>query len=380
MRRSALLVVLLLVAWRAPQARAQQALELTLEVGEQRVLSSDGVNSYSEGVTGVIDVRLTKDGSSFVVVGQRAGRTSLLFMMSDGHQVQYRVVVDDSGQSSGAGPDGAPSQIGVAARDNIRLDFYFVQLMRDDGHQVGVSWPASIGGGSLAGSFDLLSGSFSEATAVVTEQALPRLDLAQSAGWAKLMRQAAVITANGTEANFSGGGEVNIPVESALAVGVRQISFGSSVKVQPRYDRSTGRIELTIHAEVSDLASDHGSGIPGRVTSNLDSVVNLELGQSLVLAGLSAHSESSSTTGLAGLSQIPILGVLFGSHRSALEQTQNLIFIVPSVVDSVPVDAREHVKEALDAFREFDGDFEQASLPSTSAPSSTPIAPKGGEP
>lgn len=197
---------------------------------------------------------------------------------------------------------------------------------------------------------------------MVTDQALPRLDLAQSTGFAKLMRQTALIAVNGSEATFSGGGEVNIPVDSALAVGLRQISFGTQVRVRPRYDRESGRIELTVHAEVSDLTSDRGTGVPGRVTSTLDSVVNLELGQSLVLAGLTATSEAESTTGLPGLSQIPILGLLFGAHQSRREHTENLVFIVPSVVDAVSLDARERIRDALRTFAEWDGDDDEPLL------------------
>ena len=51
---------------------------------------------------------------------------------------------------------------------------------------------------------------------VVEDEALLRLDMAQAAGYAKLVRQAAVITQNGAEAQFSGGGEVNIPVQGSL--------------------------------------------------------------------------------------------------------------------------------------------------------------------
>src|SRR5437016_3804686 len=75
------------------RAASEQLLELTLEVGEQRVIASDGVTSYSEGISGVVDVRLTKDGQSFVVVGLRPGLTSLLFMMNGGRQLQYRISV-----------------------------------------------------------------------------------------------------------------------------------------------------------------------------------------------------------------------------------------------------------------------------------------------
>jgi pilus assembly protein CpaC len=250
----------------------------------------------------------------------------------------------------------------VQARDNIRLDFYFVQLSRDDRNQLGLAWPASFGGGSASAAFDFRSGELSDATAVITDQALPRLDLAQAQGWAKLLRQASVIAANGSEADFSGGGELNIPVQTALSVGMRQIAFGSDVRVQPRYDHETGRIELTIHAEVSDLASDHGSGIPGRTVAALDSSVNLELGQSLVLAGLTARSDTHERSGLAGLSQIPLIGPLFGSTAQRSEHTENLIVIVPSVVDAVSLEARERVREALAQWSRFEGDLERTPL------------------
>jgi pilus assembly protein CpaC len=335
------------------------------------VLSSGGIRSYSEGTTGIVDVRLTQDGTSFVLVGLRPGNTTLLLMTEAGGELHYRITVTDPTRETQK-PEALPP---VQARDNVRLDFYFVQLSRDGSGQVGIEWPASYGGGSVSAQVDLRSGTFEDATAVVTDQALPRLDLAQAEGWAKLLRKAAVVTANGTEATFGGGGEVNIPVESALSVGLRQIQFGSTVRVLPRYDQESGRLELTIHAEVSDLSSDRGSGIPGRVTSTLDSVVNLELGQSIVLAGLTARSETGSATGLPLLSQIPILGALFGTQRSRQEHTENVIFIVPSVVDAVSLDARDHLRQALDAFEQFDGE-----LASESTVGPAPVARKKAAP
>lgn len=358
--------------WMAGAAWAQQTLdlELELELSEQRVLPSAGVRSYSEGLPGIVDVRLTQDGSQFVIVGQRAGVTSLLLVMMDGTQVQYRIIVDapNAAGATAVAPQ-QPHPVGrVEARDNVRLDFYFVQLSRDDRDRIGMAWPAVFGAASMSASYDLMQTSFTEASATVTDQALPRLDFARAQGWAKLLRNAAVITANGTEATFAGGGEVNLPVESALSVGVRQIAFGSNVRVLPRYDRESGRIELVIHAEVSDLSSDHGSGVPGRVTAALDTVVNLELGQSLVLAGLTAQSESSSNTGLPWLSQIPIVGRLFGTVESRSERSENLIFIVPSVVDAVPRDAHERVREALEVFRTYEGDLDASELRREPAP------------
>lgn len=355
-------IAALVGTWLFGSVEAQDQHMISLAVGEQRVLASEGVQSFSEGVEGIVDVRLTRDGSHFVVVAKRPGTTSLLLIRQDGSEQHYAIDVFDPVESEASRPQVDPVGA-VAPRDNIRLDFYFVQLANDDRLDIGMAWPAQVGGGSLSASFDLMAGRFTHATAAVTDQALPRLDMAQSRGWAKLRRQAAVITANGTEATFAGGGELNVPIEGGLSASVRAIEFGSEIRVLPRYDRESGRIELHIHADVSDLASDRGTGVPGRITSTLDSVVNLELGQSLVLAGLSAHSESGSRSGLPVLSQIPILGALFGSHASRAEGSENVIFIVPTVVESISPRSRETIDEALRVFREYDGDLEAARLP-----------------
>ncbi|MBN1656262.1 MAG: pilus assembly protein N-terminal domain-containing protein [Deltaproteobacteria bacterium] len=356
------LLTLLLICVDNSRARRLDEIQLTFEVGEQEVISSDGVQSYSEGTPGIIDVRLTKDGSQFVLVGRQPGVTTLLFIMMNGDEQHYRIVVSDS-QSRSKRDVLREEQPGrVVPRDNIRLDFYFVQLSTAYRHQIGLGWPGAVSGGQFSASFDLMSGSLTEATAVVTDQALPRLDIAQSNGWAKLLRQAAVITVNGGEATFSGGGEVNVPIQGALTSGVNKIEFGSHIKIQPRYDRESSRIELAIHADVSDLSDDSGTGVPGRITSTLDTKVNLELGQSLVLAGLTSRSQTRNQTGLSFFSQIPIIGILFGSNAVRNQESENLVFILPTVVDAVSMKARGRVAEALAIYRDFSGDLGEVRL------------------
>lgn len=340
-------------------AQSADVVDLTLDVGEQRVIPTDGVRSYSEGAAGVVEVRLTRDARQFVLVGQKPGVTSLLLMLSDGRERQWKITVRDPGSAS-VRPDAALSA--VVPRDNVRLDFYFVELRASSDTKLGVSWPSTFGGGQLRASFDVLGGGFQSAAAVITDQALPRLDLARTVGWAKILRQAAVVTANGTEATFSGGGEVNIPVRGALAAEIRSIEFGSSVKVLPRFDQQTGRIELTISAEVSDLTDDNGTGAPGRATANLQTVVNLELGQSLVLGGLTARSESRSKAGIPWLSQIPVLGIFFGSTSYRKEDSENVVLIVPTVVNAVSVSARERIREALSIYESYDGLLDKSTL------------------
>ena len=336
-----------------PSPAIAQIEELSLNVGEQRVISADNVRSYSEGTRGVVDVRLTKEGTQFVIVALAPGNSTLLLLMLDSSEKHFRISVTDPNKPA----RGDPAEINVKARDNVRLDFYFVQLSKTYGLQLGLGWPTMFAP-KMSAAFNLQTSSLDSATAVVSDQALPRLDMAQNTGWAKVMRQAAIVTANGEKASFAGGGEVNFLVQSAMTTGVQRIPFGSTIDVEPAYDAKTGRIELHLHADISELQADGGTGVPGRMTSTLDTVVNLELGQSLILGGLTARSERSSKRGLPVLSQIPILGVLFGTHSNTEDQSENIVVIVPSVVDSVSMQNRERVKEALRQYVEYTGDLE----------------------
>ncbi|HEY5960500.1 MAG TPA: hypothetical protein VIV60_28300 [Polyangiaceae bacterium] len=353
---------------------------LELEIGEQKVIPSDNVQSYSEGVKGIVDVRLTKDASQFVMVGLREGSSTLLFLMNDGSERYYKITVTD--------PTKAQKQLEkkpqalVEARDNIRLDFYFVQLSKNSGYQIGLGWPASVGP-TMSASLNAQTGTLDSATVVISNQALPRLDFGQSSGWAKIMRQAAVVTANGEKASLAGGGEVNVAIKSAMTTGIQKITFGSQVDVEPRYDSDTGRIEMRLHADVAELEDDHGTGVPGRTTTALDTVVNLEIGQSLILGGLNSKSERASKSGIPLLSQIPILGVLFGSHGHTQSESENVVVIVPSVVDAVSMQDRDRVNKALSRYDDYSGNLEDgerfvppSKLTHLKASSSTTPRPK----
>ncbi|MGC4068888.1 MAG: pilus assembly protein N-terminal domain-containing protein [Polyangiaceae bacterium] len=343
------------VATNAPTPTVRSE-SLELEVGEQRVISSEGVQSYSEGSKGIVDVRLTKDASQFIVVGLREGTTTVLFLMLDGTEKHVRITVSDPNAQKAQGN----TLRAVEARDNIRLDFYFVQLNRSSGYQIGLGWPGTVAP-TMSATMDLTTGRLDSATAVISNQALPRLDMGQSSGWAKIMRQTAVVTANGEKATFSGGGEVNVAITSAMTTGIQKIPYGSQIEVEPIYDSKSGRIELRIHADVSELETDQGTGVPGRTTAALDTLVNLELGQSLVLGGLTAKSERSGKAGIPILSQIPILGVFFGSHNHSESETENVVIIVPSVVDAVSMQDRERLANALRRYTEYSGDLEDGA-------------------
>jgi pilus assembly protein CpaC len=424
MKRAAIAVSLALLGLlSAPSALAQKggadsvdaSDDIALAVGETRTLSARDVKNYSEGVQGIVDVKLTSDASQFVLVGRKPGSTTLLLIKNDNSQraisvnvfsrspatvekelkqllsglsVQTRrigsqIVIDGAVANEAdlkrvqqvaqlypdqvislvqIGSSGGVISGGIAGdmqRFLIRIDFYFVQYDKNSSYGVGILWPESIGAGTLDVTHDFLAGTTRTATASVTGQPLPRLDIASRRGWAKVMKQATVITNNDSQASFQNGGEQNFPVNTGLTIGVERVQFGSDVQVLPHYDPATRELSLKLEANVADLTAPiSGTSLPGRTTSKLTTNVNLKLGQSLILSGIRTESVTHGVTGLPGLSQIPLLGILFGSHSQSRLETEGAIFIVPSVIQTVPTGAAELVDLALKKFDDYDGDLD----------------------
>ncbi|MDH3727975.1 MAG: pilus assembly protein N-terminal domain-containing protein [Myxococcales bacterium] len=345
---------------------------IVLRVGEQKSLPARGIKSYSEGAPGFADIRITRDQSRFVIVGKEEGTTSLLLIKNDGSQLQYTIKVIPADASKG-----------LDGRENIRLDLYFVLIQDRYGHQIGLNWPGNIG--STTGPSETaiaITGGRGQPTQsafqILPQTFLPSFDLAQAKGWAKLYRQATLVTANGTEAVFTSGGEFNVQVQNNLTVNVQAIEFGTKVSVLPKYDSKTGRIELEIVADVSDLDAEKGTqGIPGRITSHVETLVNLELGQSVSLAGIRARTERRRKNGIPGLALVPFIGALFGTHSRETEDDQSYMFVVPSVVEPVSLSQRDRIEEALRVYERFRGDVDDQHVVDQ-PPVGRTIAPNAG--
>jgi len=344
------LVLLMAIIELNVAAEVEGARSMVLRVGEQKSLSARGIRSYSEGTPGLADIRVTRDQTRFVIVGKQEGTTSLLLIKNDGDQIQYTIRVIPADADKGFGN-----------RENIRLDLYFVSIQDRYSHQIGLNWPGNIGSTITPSQAAIaITGGSGQATQsafqILPQTFLPSFDLAQAKGWAKMYRQATLVTANGTEAVFTSGGEFNVQVQNNLTVNVQAIEFGTKVTVLPRYDSKTGRIELEIVADVSDLDAEKGvRGIPGRITSHVETLVNLELGQSVSLAGIRARTERRRKNGIPGLALVPFIGALFGTHSRETEDNESYMLVVPSVVEPISLSQRDRVEEALRVYESFHG-------------------------
>jgi len=390
--------------------------DITLAIGETRTLSAAGVREYSEGVKGIIDVVTPADGKTFILTGRKEGTTTLVLIKGDGSQTTYEISVakrnvglverevqelikDISGPKtrrigSRVFIDGAVATPAEKARVDqiaglygeqvqsivtvgrfeerkllVRLDFFFVQYEKTSGYTAGLGWPSTIGGAQVGGAgdpvfqntytFDFITRTSTTATASVVNQPMPRLDIAARRGWIKIAKQSSLITANGNEATYQNGGEVNFIISGVGAAQISAVKFGTNVTVLPRYDSNTRDVELKLAADVSDLTPERTvNGPPGRTTTKLETQVTLKLGQALILSGIKTANQRHAVQGLPGLSDIPVLGVLFGSHTNDKDEVEGAVFIVPSIVDTVPKSALELINNAMTTYKEYSGEIE----------------------
>lgn len=408
----ALALAVLLSPQLAAAAPNAETRELSLAVGENRTIPAAEVKNYSEGAPGIAEIRVTPNGQQFIVVGKQPGSTTLLLIMKDGTELLWNInvftrsiqsVEEELGQlldgtlgirvrrvgsrffiEGGVSSEADLARIqhiaslykgqveslvtvgGAAAERNIniRVDVYFVQYEKNKLQQLGIRWPAAIGGAAIQTRFvyDFLQGISSAATATIANHPLPQLDMASGHGYAKVLKHATVMTANGSAATFTSGGSQNFSVSAGLTASIQKISFGTNIKVLPRFEPSSNELEVQVNVDVADLTpSAADTNLPGESTSTLDTMVTLRLGESLVLSGIHTQSERSRTNGIPWLSQIPILGLLFGSHGEELSEVEGAIFVVPGVVESVGQDADELIERTLAEYKDFGGDLDDVA-------------------
>lgn len=157
---------------------------------------------------------------------------------------------------------------------------------------------------------------------------------------AEILAEPNLLTTDGQEANFVSGGSFPIPVVQAGAasgaVTIMYEEYGVKLKFLPVITpRNTIRMRVAPEYSVIDTSTSvtiDGFSIPGLKTQKTESTVELESGQSLVIAGLMDRTLSNNLSKIPGLSNIPLLGKLFQSKVWTKENSELLVIVTPELV------------------------------------------------
>jgi pilus assembly protein CpaC len=153
-----------------------------------------------------------------------------------------------------------------------------------------------------------------------------------------------VMAIDGKPASFLSGGEFPYPmVQGGAGVGAVTIAFreyGIRINFLPVIT-PRGTIRLQVAPEVSALdyanaVTFEGFTIPALSTRKIKTEVELESGQSFVIAGLLDNTMTETLNRIPGLANIPLLGKLFQSRARSKDNTELLVIVTPEVVRPIP--------------------------------------------
>lgn len=161
-----------------------------------------------------------------------------------------------------------------------------------------------------------------------------QLNMLQQNGKATILAEPQLSARNGAEASFLAGGEYPYVVSTVNGPTVMFKPYGVKLDIAPRVDRN-GIIRATIKSEVSSIdASISTLAGPAISTRKTNTEFNLRDGETLVLSGLLSRNTSTDIDKVPFLGDIPILGALFRSKRFQNNETELVVFVTPTLINS----------------------------------------------
>lgn len=161
----------------------------------------------------------------------------------------------------------------------------------------------------------------------------------ESNGAVKILAEPNLVTMSGTTATFISGGEFAVPTTVGVGgVGAATTSFrgfGTQLLFTPMViDKD--RIRLQVIPTFSTTSEANAvAGIPGLSTRSVNTTVELREGQWLALAGLIQDQQTSASTRVPLLGNIPILGIAFNSKSVTREETELIVLVSPELVHAM---------------------------------------------
>ncbi len=167
------------------------------------------------------------------------------------------------------------------------------------------------------------------------------LSLAQSRGEVQIRSRPTVVASNNSEATILVGTERPfVQVSRSLPTDVPQRDqvvqyreVGTRLTVTPTINRE-GYVTLALAQEMSSATGETQFDAPIISSRKATTKVLVGDGQTIVIGGLTDEIHDQVRTGIPFLSDIPLIGGLFGSRRDRVTETEIFIFITPTILDS----------------------------------------------
>ncbi len=163
---------------------------------------------------------------------------------------------------------------------------------------------------------------------------LSRINALEQKGAARVVSRPQVMTMSNMEAVFDRTRTFYVRVAGRQNVDLFNVTAGTTLRVNPSVFRDQGqtRIRVLVGIEDGSLSGDVVDSIPivDRASVNTQALI-LE-GESLLLGGLTADTDTNDVNKVPLLGDIPLLGNLFKKQQKTRARTERLFLITPRLV------------------------------------------------
>lgn len=364
--------------------------KISLEIGQSLTLDiPKGVRTIYVSEPSLVDTSL-KSASQLSISGRIAGTTDLILQREDGSTIStYRVFVKRNMsalqetlrlaapqlnlklQTTGRGIvltgevssdaeslrieqiiraslsadelNGFVNQLTLREPDQVMIKLTIAEVQHSILKQLGIkttgSWSIGNTGFRGTGSTGIADG-VGTIAANVGGKELFSLQALEREGVLRTLAEPVLTAVSGGEAKFTAGGQIPILGSYNFSAGVatRSVTYkdvGVELGFKPIVI-GPGRIRLSITSVVNELDPSlsytfDGVSYPGFRKRNMDTVVELPSGASLMTAGLLQQQTSAEIQGVPALLNIPVLGALFRSREYQRKETELMIVVMPFI-------------------------------------------------
>jgi general secretion pathway protein D len=156
---------------------------------------------------------------------------------------------------------------------------------------------------------------------------------------AKVVSEPSIISINNKESSISVGETRSIITSSsrtstAVNNSYKREDIGLNLKIKPRIANDK-KVTLSVTVKLEDIVEGTGgTGTPTTTKREIKTTAIVKHGESVIIGGLVKRKKTQAVGGISFLSNIPLIGPLFGKHTDGMDNVNLVIIMTPYIIDA----------------------------------------------
>jgi general secretion pathway protein D len=285
---------------------------------------------FAESAAEGAKIRITADTSSNSVV---------VYANQEDYRRVERAILELDLPSAEVAIEAIAAEVTLNDTLNYGVQFYLQGTANSAKNQTGSIAQISATGLPLAQTipgFNAVLGSLGNPTAVINAlRDVTDVKILSSPSLVVANNQAAVLQVGDQVPVTTGTATSTVTTQSAIVNSVSYVDTGVILRVTPHISR-TSEVRLDIEQEVSSVVQNSNAATltPTISQQKVKSTIDIQNGQTILLAGLISQQRSMEKSGIPGVIDIPLFGNALSNSNNSASRTELIIFVKPHVIHS----------------------------------------------